>query len=305
MKRTFNSNNGSNKRVCFSEDTKSDSSFSDDTIPPHHFHLGQDVYAAMTYFASMVQVHLRLYKRDGNNRLFPTKRGVCFSPMLWQSFVNQIEQINTSSSVEETILIKDSLMISTVFIENIPNIIFQRYFQKKDYSKKFVPGTCVLSENNWLELQRIHKIITESVMWLTFDRMLRNLLLSEASKIMPSAVVNTDASEVELVLTTSLIELLCDYLGNSIADVFECYGCVQQYGNQLGHECITMDYETRIRLYGGLALFTIDFEQLIKDFIQRNIQLLNYLNPIFVNKWDMLSIFDNAKKMYIASDPNR
>ncbi|GFW51080.1 uncharacterized protein TNCV_3593621 [Trichonephila clavipes] len=29
-------------------------------------------------------------------------------------------------------------------------------------------------------------------------------------------------------------------------------------------------------------LFTIDFEQLIKDFIQRNIQLLNYLNPIIV-----------------------
>ncbi|GFW65704.1 PC4 domain-containing protein [Trichonephila clavipes] len=142
-------------------------------------------------------------------------------------------------------------------------------------------------------------------MWLTFDRMLRNLLLSEASKIMPSAVVNTDASEVELVLTTSLIELLCDYLGNSIADVFECYECVQQYGNQLGHECITIDYETRIRLYGGLTLFTIDFEQLIKDFIQRNIQMLNYLNAIFVNKWDILSIFDNAKKMYIASDPNR
>ncbi|GFY53794.1 hypothetical protein TNIN_372321 [Trichonephila inaurata madagascariensis] len=96
-------------------------------------------------------------------------------------------------------------------------------------------------------------------MWLTFDRMLRNLLLSEASKIMPSAVVNTDSSEVELVLTTSLIELLCDYLGNSIADVFDCYGCAQQYGNQLGHECITMDYETRIRLYGEtlLALFTI------------------------------------------------
>ncbi|GFX98579.1 PC4 domain-containing protein [Trichonephila clavipes] len=140
-------------------------------------------------------------------------------------------------------------------------------------------------------------------MWLTFDRMLRNLLLSEAAKIMPSAVVNTDASEVELVLTTSLIELLCDYLGNSIAEVFEYYGCAQQYVNQLGHEC-TMDYETRIRLYGALALFSIHFEQLIKDFIQRNIQVLNNLNPIFVNKWHMLSIFDNAKKMYIASDPN-
>ncbi|GFY78714.1 hypothetical protein TNIN_49521 [Trichonephila inaurata madagascariensis] len=166
MKRMFNSNNGSNKRVCFSEDTKSDSSFSDDSVPPRHFHLGQDVYASVTYFATM---H--------------------------------------------------------------PNVIFQRYFKKKDYSKKFVSGTCVLSD----------KTGSKSVMWLTFDRMLRNLLLSEASKIMPSAVMNTDASEVELVLTTSLIELLCDYLGNSVTDVFECYGCAQQYGNQLGHECITMD----------------------------------------------------------------
>ncbi|GFR02922.1 PC4 domain-containing protein [Trichonephila clavata] len=176
---------------------------------------------------------------------------------------------------------------------------------KKDYSKKFVPGTCVLSENNWLELQRIHKSITKSVMCLTLDCMFRNLLLSEASKIMPSAVVNTDASEVESVLTTSLIELLCDYLGNSIADVFECYGCAQQYGNQLGHECLTMDYETRVQLYADLAFFTIDFEQLIKDFFQRNIQMLNYINPIFVNKWDMFSIFDNVKKMYIASDLSR
>ncbi|GFW54713.1 PC4 domain-containing protein [Trichonephila clavipes] len=112
------------------------------------------------------------------------------------------------------------------FIENIPNIIFQRNFKKKDYSKKFVPGTCVLSENNWLELQRIHKNITESAMWLAFDRMLRNLLLSEASKITSSAVVYTAASEGELVLTTSLIELLCDYLGNSITDVLKCNGCV-------------------------------------------------------------------------------
>ncbi|GFT87158.1 transposable element Tcb2 transposase [Trichonephila clavipes] len=106
-------------------------------------------------------------------------------------------------------------------------------------------------------------------------------------------------------LTEEWDKLPQQLLDNVVQNVFECYGCVQQYGNQLGHECITMDYETRIRLYGGLALFTIDFEQLIKDFIQRNIQLLNYLNPIFVNKWDMLSISDNAKKMYIASDPNR
>ncbi|GFS79424.1 PC4 domain-containing protein [Trichonephila clavipes] len=116
----------------YCEDTKSDASFPDDGIPPHHFHLGQGVYVAVTYFSTSVQVHLRHYKRDGNNRLFPTKRGVCLSPMLWQSFVNEIEQISTSYSVEETILKKDSLMIPAVFIENIPNIILQRYFKKTD-----------------------------------------------------------------------------------------------------------------------------------------------------------------------------
>ncbi|GFV43136.1 PC4 domain-containing protein [Trichonephila clavipes] len=137
--------------------------------------------------------------------------------------------------------------MSTVFIENIPTIIFQRYFKKKGYSKKFVPGTCVLGENNWLELQRIHKNLTESAMWLAFD-------------------------EVELMLlTTSLIELLCDYLGNSITDVFKCYGCAQQYGNQLGHACITMDYETLIRPYGDLAVFTIDFEQLLSRILSNEI----------------------------------
>ncbi|GFR31210.1 hypothetical protein TNCT_68541 [Trichonephila clavata] len=105
MKRMFNSNNGSNKRVCFSEDTKPDSSFPDDAIPPHHFHLGQDVYAAVTYFATMVQVHLRHYKRDGNNRLFPTKRGVCLSPVLGGSHL----LIKSSKSTHLLLLKKLSL----------------------------------------------------------------------------------------------------------------------------------------------------------------------------------------------------
>ncbi|GFT83496.1 hypothetical protein NPIL_592071 [Nephila pilipes] len=67
------------ERVCFNDDdddTKVDSSFSDDAVPLHHFHLGQDIYAAVTYFANAVQIHLRQYGRNDNNRLFPTKRGM-------------------------------------------------------------------------------------------------------------------------------------------------------------------------------------------------------------------------------------
>ncbi|GFT84199.1 hypothetical protein NPIL_174161, partial [Nephila pilipes] len=82
MKRKSSSIDVSSERVCFNDDddTKVDSSFSDDAVPLHHFHLGQDIYAAVTYFANGVQIHLRQYGRNDNNRLFPTKRGMLDNP---------------------------------------------------------------------------------------------------------------------------------------------------------------------------------------------------------------------------------
>ncbi|GFS66925.1 hypothetical protein NPIL_418031 [Nephila pilipes] len=78
MKRKSRSIDVSSERVCFNDDddTKVDSSFSDDAVPLHLFYLGQDIYAAVTYFANGVQIHLRQYGREDNNRLFPTKRGM-------------------------------------------------------------------------------------------------------------------------------------------------------------------------------------------------------------------------------------
>ncbi|GFU20305.1 hypothetical protein NPIL_704911 [Nephila pilipes] len=76
MKRMSNPIDVTRERVCFNDDddTKVDSSFSDDAVPLHHFHLGQDIYAAETYFSNAVQIHLRQYGRDHNNHLFPTKK---------------------------------------------------------------------------------------------------------------------------------------------------------------------------------------------------------------------------------------
>ncbi|GFY37612.1 hypothetical protein TNIN_91731 [Trichonephila inaurata madagascariensis] len=79
------------------------------------------------------------------------------STVLWQSLANRIELINVPSSSEETFVLKDALMISTVFIKNIPHITCQRYFKQKDFSRKFIPGTCVMNENSWLELEKFAK----------------------------------------------------------------------------------------------------------------------------------------------------
>ncbi|GFU57415.1 hypothetical protein NPIL_257641 [Nephila pilipes] len=92
MKRMSSSMIVSSKRVCFNYDTKEDSSFSDDTVPLHHFHLGQDIYATVTYFANVVQIHLHQYRKDENNCLFPSKRGMCMSPVLWQALAKRIEE---------------------------------------------------------------------------------------------------------------------------------------------------------------------------------------------------------------------
>ncbi|GFX81610.1 uncharacterized protein TNCV_4179501 [Trichonephila clavipes] len=217
----------STKRVCFNKDEKLDSSFSESAVPPHHFHLGHDIYAAVTYFATSVQVHLRQYSRDENNRLYPTKKG-SMSTVLWQSLANRIELINVPSSTEETLVLKDALMISTVFTEEVPHITCQRYFKQKDFSRKFIPGTCVMNVNSWLELAQIRKRITESAMSMVFDCIFRKLLLNEVSKLTPNVVVNTDISE--------------------------------GYANQLGHECITMDRETRLQLFDEGVSELLGFE---------------------------------------------
>ncbi|GFR30406.1 hypothetical protein TNCT_362481 [Trichonephila clavata] len=56
-----------------------------------------------------------------------------------------------------------------------------------------------------------------------------------------------------------------------------------------------MYHENRLQLYGDLALFAMNFEQLIQDFIQRNLHMLNYISPMLVNNWDMTSVINNAK----------
>ncbi|GFR26769.1 PC4 domain-containing protein [Trichonephila clavata] len=141
-------------------------------------------------------------------------------------------------------------------------------------------------------------------MSMVFDCIFRKLLLNEVSKITPNVVVEYRHFRSRIILTTSLIELFCEYLGSSITDVFEYFGCTQEYANQLGHECITMDRETRLQLFGDLAFFAMNFEQLIQDFIQRNIQMLNYVSPMFVNKWDVTSVIIMLS-MYITSDIHR
>ncbi|GBN04258.1 hypothetical protein AVEN_128506-1 [Araneus ventricosus] len=68
--------------------------FTADSIPQHHYHLGEDNYAVVSDFGDVLNVHIRKFKMNENGRIFPTKNGVSFSPYVWESIVT--EMVNSS-----------------------------------------------------------------------------------------------------------------------------------------------------------------------------------------------------------------
>ncbi|GBM99544.1 hypothetical protein AVEN_250612-1 [Araneus ventricosus] len=111
-----------------------------------------------------------------------------------------------------------------------------------------------------------------------------------------------ELSDVEMVLSMSLTELLAGNIKSRIDDVLVCKGCLENQANQLGHECVTMNFESRHSLYGDLAILSIDIELLVKEFVEKNMQMLNYINDTFLNNLNIVLLVKNASDMYIASD---
>lgn len=131
---------------------------------------------------------------------------------------------------------------------------------------------------------------------------LKKRILSEVTKRSPRSNLEMEQRDVEMVLSTSLTEILSTHLKDRIGDVLVCHGCRENQANQLGHECITLNHESRHRLYGDLALFSLDIELLAKDFVDQNAQMINYVNQDFLNNLNIDLLLKNASEMYIASD---
>ncbi|GFT80473.1 PC4 domain-containing protein [Nephila pilipes] len=135
-----------------------------------------------------------------------------------------------------------------------------------------------------------------------FGRVFRKLLKKEVTKHIPFPKTDFDCIDAEIILTTSMVELLSYHIQENISALFECYGCLEGYENQLGHECMTYTNEQRIFEYGDLAMLNMDWDKLAAEFVERSIQMINYISEIFLNKLDMNILIENAIKMYIATD---
>ncbi|GFY48467.1 PC4 domain-containing protein [Trichonephila inaurata madagascariensis] len=135
-----------------------------------------------------------------------------------------------------------------------------------------------------------------------FGRVFLKLLRKEVAKHNPFPKSDFDFIDAEIVLTTSMVELLCNHIQENVSSLFICYGCLEGYENRQGHECMTYSNEQRISEYGDLVILNMDCDKLVADFINRNIQMVNYMSEIFINKLNMNVLIENANQMYVATD---
>ncbi|GBN04877.1 hypothetical protein AVEN_124488-1 [Araneus ventricosus] len=184
--------------------------FTADSIPQHHYHLGEDNYAMVSDSGDVLNVHIRKFKTNKNGRIFPTKNGVSFSPYMWESLIT----IRDGKSAN-----RQRHSLSTAWTENKPFISFQRYATKVNFSRQFLSSVCLLTETEWNQLQFIRIKINESSKSLLFSNFLRKKIPLEVSSRSPCTNLQMEISDVEMVLSTSLTEILANNIKSRIDDM--------------------------------------------------------------------------------------
>ncbi|GFU58125.1 PC4 domain-containing protein [Trichonephila clavipes] len=219
------------KRVCFDKDNGK-ASFKPDAVPENHFHLGSHNYAVVSDFADVARIHLRRYKLDATGSLLPTKDGITVTPSVWLALVREFSAIDQAFEDGKVFVIKDCLLLSRTVIENVTHIIMQRYFQRKDFTRKFLTPVSMLKETEWNVLKDIHKQITSKTVSIMFGRVFLKLLRQEVAKHIPFPKSDcVDCIDAEMVLTTSMVELLCNHIEENISSLFVCFECLEGYEN--------------------------------------------------------------------------
>ncbi|GFT99229.1 PC4 domain-containing protein [Trichonephila clavipes] len=230
-------------------------------------------YAVVSDFADVARIHLRRYKLDAAGSLLPTKDGITVTPSVWLALVREFSAID------------------------------QAFEDGKDFTRKFLTPVSMLKETEWNVLKDIHKQITSKTVSIMFGRVSLKLLRQKwLNTFLFQNLTASIVSDAEMVLTTSMVELLCNHIEENISSLFVCFGCLEGYENQLGHECMTYSNGQRISEYGDLAILNMDWDKLVADFVNRNIQMVNYMNEMFLNKLNMNVLIENAKQMYVARD---
>lgn len=236
---------------------------SPETAPSKLRRLDRDVFVSVTDYNDAVRVHLRHFATDDGGSLRPTRKGVTLTPFVWQSLAAEMDFIGLPSPTGEIAIVRNSLMLSSAYIDEQPYVVLQKFFQRKDFSRQFFPDVMLLTQSEWDLLKELTDHVNRQVSDLQFT-VFRRLVLREAAVRAPSAVFsgNMCVPEMERVLVMSLTDVLKAAVIST------------------GHDV-------------SMALSLIDFKKLSADFIEKNVQIVNYITEEFLGKIDFKNLVNN------------
>lgn len=67
------------------------------SFPDMRYNLGSGLFIAVQLFTGEARVHIRQFKFNSPNKLFPSKEGVCFTPIMWHEFSSKIQSVLISN----------------------------------------------------------------------------------------------------------------------------------------------------------------------------------------------------------------
>ncbi|GFT57580.1 PC4 domain-containing protein [Trichonephila clavipes] len=280
------SSNPRAKRVCFDKDNGKVSSFKPEAVPENHFHLGVPNYAFVFDFACVARIHSRRYKLDATGSLLPTKDGI----HVCNTFRMNYDESERNQGLWG--LGPDPVLCATAKLFPAKGL-FSQIFDSSFYAKRN-GMECIKRYPKAEHVENCFNHVQACFSETSEER--------SGQTHIPFPKSEFDCIDAEIVLTTSMVELLCNHIQENISSLFICYGYLDRNENQLGHECMTYSNEQRISKYGDLAILNMDWDKLFTDFVNRNIQMVNYMSEIFINKLNMNVLIENAKQMYVATD---
>lgn len=271
-------------------------------LPENCFHFGNGLFAIVCLNDNNVNIHVCEFVTNANHELVPSENEIILTPFIWQALcdsLNNTDFVDLPSFFESFSLVRNELFLSIVERRNEMCISMQKCVLKPDFSRYFVPGVLLMSEYQWSRLKDMNHQITETVITFLFKHELKVwcMIATEQKKSMLTNF-NVEKTDAEMTLTLSLAELLKIHLEKAMNIVFKCDGCLLNYANQLGHECITTTDEEKLNEYFNLSVTTFNLKEIACEFIEENKGLLKYITTEFFESLDLKYLIDFVRKLY-------
>ena len=278
--------------------------YTKDSLPSSMFHLGGDNYVSIVFFMSHTRVHIRKFSTDDEGFLHPTKDGVSLSPSVWLSF-----QKKCYNFPGQILFVDKDLCVSRETQDEGNFYVFQKLFQRKNFSFQFLPENVILSGVHMANLQYLFSDINVKVKECLLQNTLAHFVSYEHSQ-RETEVDNSNSDTFcdlhnFINLTSSLTKCLTKYVSGKINEIFHCFACKEKYPMSDLHSCATYSFTEKFEEYFDVAFYNLDWRQIAKDFYNENVNDFLFV-PIddffaFLNVTDILS---DVKKMYTNNQQN-